>query len=135
MDKDILKKIEREVQDDLCLLIDIGPKYFLTSQLLELRGRCRQNIKHTQTLRKVSLNIGVAACSFIVVPFLTGVAGFSSAAVLFLRWLPMLFFIFIAFSIWSNLKFKRPDYWDKHLQTINTELLNRKNKTDSAIYN
>jgi hypothetical protein len=124
-DESFFERLEREAGDDFGLLKDIGPEYFSSAHLLELREEIRRRLDRFDRTKKLIMLLGALSAG----GFLGGVV------CLFLDWTVMAFILygistacilaFIVGSGWLKWKYDSRGELMHTLLEVEEELRNR----------
>lgn len=123
-----LEGLEKSAENDFELLESTGAEFFGTAELLEMRGRCREQRRLFNKIHKVVLLIGAGSPAWIVLGFVFGTLGFQKVAVLSLMAFPISFLLFIGGAIFLKKHFRSRGYLDHVSHMIEWELSRRRDE-------
>ncbi len=122
----LLSGIEAKSRDDFAMLEDCGAEYFSTSDLLELRGRWKEQTRLFIKLQKANIILGASAPAWLVLAALFGINGFVKSATLAIFMFPIILFIFLIASFFIRSQFRSKAYLEFIGKEIEYELGQRK---------
>jgi len=123
---ELLSDIEAKSKDDFTMLEDCGAEYFSTSDLLELRGRWKEQTRIFTKLHKANIILGASAPIWLVLAAVFGICGFVKAATTAIFMFPIVLFIFMLGAFFLRSQFRTKGYLEFIGREINYELGRRK---------
>jgi hypothetical protein len=124
----MLESIEKSVEKDFELLMTTGPEYFSTGELLEMRGRWKEQYSLFVQLHKLNLILGAGSPAWILLGFIFGALGWQLAATISLLLFPVTFIAFVTGTFLIRYRFKGKGYLDQIGRFINYELARRRDE-------
>ena len=130
----LLEGLEKSAENDFDLLESAGAEYFSTIELLEMRGRCREQRRIYTKIHKAVLLVGAGAPSWIVFGFVFGILGFQVAATFSLLLFPISFFLFLVGGLFLRSQFRSRGYLEHISHLIEWELSRRRDELERKRY-
>jgi len=122
----LLSGIEAKSKDDFAMLEECGAEYFSTADLLEMRGRWKEQTRIFTKLHKANIILGASAPAWLVLAAIFGICGLSKAATFAILLFPIVLFIFIVGTFFLRLQFRSKGYLEFIGREIDYELGRRK---------
>lgn len=122
----LLSGIEAKAKNDFEMLEECGAEYFSTSDLLELRGRWKEQTRMFEKLHKANIIVGASAPIWLVLAAVFGICGLVRAATFSIFMFPMAFFLFIAAAFFLRSQYRSTGYLEFIGLEIEQELKKRK---------
>lgn len=122
----LLSGIEAKSKDDFAMLEECGAEYFSTADLLELRGKWKEQTRIFTKLHKFNIILGASAPAWLVLAAICGISGLEKTATSAIFMFPIVLFIFIAGAFFLRAQFKGKTYLELIGREIDYELGRRK---------
>lgn len=122
----LLSGIEDKSKDDFAMLEECGAEYFLTADLLQLRGRWKEQTRMFTKLHKGNIILGASAPGWLVLGAVFGICGFVKAATMAIFMFPIVLFIFMLGAFFLHTQYRSKGYLEFIGREINYELGRRK---------
>lgn len=118
----VLDEIERKAGMEFEFLLSTGAEFYSTAELLELRGRCKEQQLIFAQLHRVNLLLGASSPVWVAVGFVCGMLGWQTAATISLFLFPFMFLLFVGGSLFLHVRFKGKAYLHEVGRIIECEL-------------
>ncbi len=122
----LLSGIEAKSKDDFAMLEDCGAEYFSTSDLLELKGRWKEQVRMFNKLQRANILFGASAPFWLVLGAILGICELTRAATLAIFMFPIVLFIFLLASFFIRVQYRSQAYLEFIGREIEYELGQRK---------
>ena len=122
----LLSGIEAKSKDDFTMLEECGAEYFSTADLLEMRGRWKEQTRIFTKLHKANIILGASAPIWLVLGAIFGICGQVKGATTCIFMFPIVFFVFILGAFFLKRQFKGKGHLEFIGREINYELGRRK---------
>ena len=122
----LLSGIEAKSKDDFAMLEECGAEYFSTADLLELRGRWKEQTRIFTKLHKANIILGASAPGWLVLAAICGINGLVKTATSAIFMFPIVFFVFILVAFFLRTQFRGKTYLEFIGREIDYELGRRK---------
>lgn len=122
----LLSGIEAKSKDDFAMLEDCGAEYFSTSDLLELKGRWKEQVRMFTKLHRTNIILGASAPFWLVLGAIFGICELTRAATLAIFMFPIVLFIFLLASFFIRAQYRSQGYLEFIGREIEYELGQRK---------
>ena len=123
----LLKNIEQEAEDDYAMLQSVGPEFFPSSALFELRGRCKEKLIMFDRLQKVGILTVASSPMWLVVGCIFGTMGWYALASLALFLFPICITFFVLTLIFLKAYFGSKNHLEHCFLQVDQELSKRQN--------
>ena len=123
-----LDRLEREANNELRLLLDIGPEYFGVDHLLELREKAKLRIHIFTRRQRLALTLGGTATGWVFLGILFWMVHAPLFAVAAYIIAAVSFGVFLTMVVLQKWHFESRGELEHALQTIEEELLKRSPK-------
>lgn len=124
----LLSDIEVKSSDDFAMLEDCGAEYFSTPDLLEMRGKWKEQMRMFKILHRANIYIGSTSPLWLVVAGVCGVLGLGRGVLFSLTLFPLTLFIFLGISIFLRQTYRSKGWLDFVGREINSELNRRQSE-------
>ena len=122
----LLSGIEAKSKDDFAMLEECGAEFFSTADLLELRGRWKEQTRMFIKLHKANIILGASAPSWLVLAAVFGINGFVKAATTAIFVFPLVLFVFLIGAFFLRAQYRSKGYLEFIGREIDYELGRRK---------
>jgi hypothetical protein len=122
----LLSGIEAKSKDDFAMLEECGAEYFSTTDLLEMRGRWKEQTRIFTKLHKANIILGASAPAWLVLAAICGISGFEKTATSAIFMFPIVLLIFILGAFFLHSQFQGKTYLEFIGREIEYELGRRK---------
>jgi len=122
----VLAGIEAKSTDDFAMLEDCGAEFFSTSDLLELRGRWKEQTRMFTKLHKANIILGASAPAWLALAAILGISGFTNVATVAIFIFPIVLFIFLLGAFFLRSQYRSKGYLEFIGREIDYELGRRK---------
>ncbi|MCB0641170.1 MAG: hypothetical protein KDC44_05995 [Phaeodactylibacter sp.] len=121
----LLHDIEREVENDFAMLHSLGPGYFPTATLLELKGRCKEKLLIYDRLHRLGVILGASSPIWLVLGCIFGALSWYFLASLILFLFPVSVCLFVLSMVLIQAYFGGRDNLEGTAQIVEAELNRR----------
>lgn len=121
-----LRRIERDVNDDLLMVLEVGPQYYTNRELYALTERLRRQELHYLTLQRYFYLVLLTIPCWIGLFFLANAFGSHSLARYLLCGVPVAIVVFFAGSAYIRHRFRNCRYANLIRSIIQQELERRR---------
>lgn len=121
-----LRRIERDVSNDLLMILEVGPQYYSNQELYELIDELQQQEDSSKNLQRNFFLFLVSIPLWVCAYFLFNAFGWHLTAAIFLYLIPLAGLIFAAGSLYCRYKYRNCRHANLIRSIIQQELERRR---------
>lgn len=122
---DVFERLEREANDDFCLLDELGPAHFSAEHLMELHTRVRERLALFKGRQRLAMIVGVIGTGWVVLALLFQITGFRWLAIGAFAAATLCFMGFLFIVFWQKKRFESKGELEYTQRVIEEELRRR----------
>ncbi|PHN05776.1 hypothetical protein [Flavilitoribacter nigricans] len=121
-----LRRIERDVSDDLLMILEVGPQYYSNQELYELTDELQQQEEISKNLQRNFFLFLVSIPLWVCAYFLSNAFGWHAVARIFLYMIPVAGLIFATGSFYCRYQYRNCRHANLIRSIIQQELERRR---------
>lgn len=124
----MLSDIEKTSEDDFSMLEECGAKYFATSDLLQMRGKYKEQVRVYKIIHKANILMASLSPLWLVVAGLAAFLELPRLVLVSLILFPLSLFLFFGIAVFLRQTYRSQGYLEFVGREIEEELALRKRK-------